>query len=150
MKESAKLENIEPELAGLVLISHGTFAIGLLDSLRLITGQTKNVMALVLEEGDIPKEFSDKVFEVIDNFTSGAIIFIDILGGTPSNLFLLGANKISKPYLAFSGMNLPMVLEAAMMRSAYSFEQISEEVMSSGKDSIINLNEVVRKLIEDE
>ena len=149
MKISGNVEKIESYLPGLVLISHGSFAIGMMDSLRLITGQTKNVIALVLEETDIPIEFGDQVFETIEIFESGAIIFIDLLGGTPSNLFLSGANNISKPYLAFSGMNLPMVLEAAMMRSNSSFEEISVEVMSSGRGSITNLNEIMHKLNED-
>jgi len=137
---------IERKKPGILLISHGEYAVGLLDSVKLITGNTQNTLALILEAGDDIEKFKEEMFTLIGKFPAGVLIFLDLFGGTPSNQFLLGANKITSPFLAFCGMNLPMVLEAVTMRKTSTFDEIREMVLEAGRESIVYLNDCVKQL----
>ncbi|WP_077602646.1 PTS sugar transporter subunit IIA [Oceanobacillus sojae] len=106
-------------MVDVILISHGDFCQGLLQSLKMVAGEDFGVKAVSLNEGEAPEEFREKLAESIkENHTDNeqeTIILSDIPGGTPfqSAAYLAKQYKIS----LISGMNLPMLLTLCFEKS---------------------------------
>ncbi|MBO0454918.1 PTS sugar transporter subunit IIA [Candidatus Enterococcus murrayae] len=105
-------------MVNLVVISHGAFCEGLLDSLEMIAGDTFGVKAVPLIPGESPESYRKKLAAVLSGFEdkeSGSIIFSDIAGGTPFQ----SAAYLSKDFKIglISGMNMPMLLSLALGRT---------------------------------
>lgn len=118
----------------IVLISHGVFCEGLLQSLQMIAGDTYGIKAVPLIPGESPETYREKLSIVLkelqDESNSGTIILSDIAGGTPylSAAYLAKSFKIG----LISGMNMPMLLTLALERNEDSvLEQLVEKAISS-------------------
>ena len=121
-------------MVNIILISHGAFCEGLLDSLKMIAGDTYGVRAVPLIPGESPEAYREKLSlvldEVHDGSDSGTMILSDIAGGTP----YLSAAYLSKTYKIglISGMNMPMLLTLALERNEDSMlAQMVEKAISS-------------------
>jgi len=140
---------IQPELPGIVLLSHGNLAIGMLDTMRLVLGNSVNVAAFTLEAGDDPLVYRQRFLEGIEAFPAGCVIFIDMFGGSPCNQFLLSAPQLSKPYCAFTGMSLPLISEANAMRELCRGEELREAVGAIAPMAALDLHQIIAELSED-
>ncbi len=150
MNIQEQLELIDDSLPGIVILSHGSLATGISNSLKLITGETKNIFPLVLEESDDPAEYGQRIIRVCDKLSDNIFIFIDMFGGTPSNQFILNSKDINKKFFAFAGVNLPMVIEVAVGRRYESAEKLADMVRKSASESFVDINAVVTQLLEEE
>ncbi|GEN88395.1 PTS sugar transporter subunit IIA [Oceanobacillus sojae] len=122
-------------MVNVILISHGAFCQGLLQSLKMVAGEDFGVKAVSLNEGEAPEEFRVKLAEAIkENHTDSeqeTIILSDIPGGTPfqSAAYLAKQYKIG----LISGMNLPMLLTLCFEKSRdKSLEELVNKVTSEG------------------
>lgn len=138
--------DIVPGLPGIILLSHGPLALGMLETTRLITDNTKNMAAFTVEAGDSPEDFAKAFAEAIELLPDEVIIFTDMMSGTPCNQLLLASASIDKPFLSFAGMNLPLVSEAVFMRRICSGQELEEAIMQAGAVSIVNLRVVIEEL----
>ena len=121
-------------MVNIVIISHGEFCEGLLNSLQMIAGETFGVRAVSLIPGESPEAYREKLEMVLEGFhdegNSGTMILSDIAGGTP----YLSAAYLSKNHKIglISGMNMPMLLTLAMERNEETtLEQLVEKGISS-------------------
>lgn len=136
------------EIAGLVLVSHGNFAMEALKSAEMIMGPIKNVNVLSVVPGMDLKETARKLEEAVNEVkgNAGVIIMTDIIGGTPSNaagILSLSMDNI----LALSGFNMPMLLEVLISRNL-CLKEIAEKICNAGRDSIVNITESVKKSLK--
>lgn len=136
------------EIAGLVLVSHGNFAMEALKSAEMIMGPIKNVNVLSVVPGMDLKETARKLEEAVNEVkgNAGVIIMTDIIGGTPSNaagILSLSMDNI----LALSGFNMPMLLEVLISRNL-CLNEIAEKICNAGRDSIVNITENVKKSLK--
>lgn len=121
-------------MVNIIIISHGAFCEGLLNSLQMVAGDTYGVRAVSLIPGESPEAYREKLALVLEGFhdasDSGTIILSDIAGGTP----YLSAAYLSKQYKIglISGMNMPMLLTLAMERTE---EMTLEELVEKGISS---------------
>jgi len=118
-------------MVGIVLISHGAFCEGLLSSLKMIAGDDCGICAVPLFPGTTAEAYRKKLSEVLklqDN-ESGTLILSDIKSGTPfqSAAYLAKDFKIG----LVSGMNMPMLLSAALERTE---ETTLEEMVKQASD----------------
>lgn len=120
-------------MVNVILISHGAFCEGLLNSLQMIAGDTYGVKAVPLIPGESPETYREKLSlvlnEVHDGSDCGTIILSDIAGGTP----YLSAAYLSKTYKIglISGMNMPMLLSLALERNEETtLEELVEKAVS--------------------
>ena len=129
-------------MIGILLMSHGRMAEGMLDSSTLFFGDDiPQIKALCLMPGDNPEEFDNRIKEAVAEIDdgSGVIGMCDLLGGTPSNRSVLCMNDRLQ---VITGMNFTMLLELLGRRlSAEDVKDIDiNELMEIGKNGIVNLN----------
>lgn len=140
---------INKDLPGIILLSHGGLALGMLDTITLIMGKSENIAVLTLDEQDDPEYFRAAFLEIVEAYPSGAAIFIDMFGGSPCNQLLMSARCIKNNFCAISGMNLPLVSEAITMRSICKGDALAKAILSVAQDSIVDLEPVIDRLESD-
>lgn len=123
----------------LLLVSHGTFAPGLHSVLKMLVGERDDVLSCSMEDGMGADVFIQRFNETIKPIGESDSVFVfgDIIGGSPlTNALGELANKGLLPRTtAFGGMNLPMVLTAAMEPDSDDATLI-EEIQDEGKAAI--------------
>ena len=130
-------------MVGILLMSHGRMAEGMLDSSKLFFGDDiPQIKALCLMASDNPEEFDEKIRAAVEEIDDGqgVIAMCDLLGGTPCNRSALVLNDRLQ---VITGMNFSILLELLGKRmSVNDFSEIDiPELIQVGKDGIISLNE---------
>jgi PTS system mannose-specific IIA component len=103
-------------MVDILLISHGPFCEGLLNSLQMITGPQNNIADLSLKEGESPDTYRDMLEKKISESQDECLIFCDLKGGTPYNT--AGSLKQKYDFELITGMNLPMLISVITTRAA--------------------------------
>ncbi len=136
------------KIAGLVLISHGNFALEALKSAEMIMGHLENVKALSVVPGMDLKDTVKKLEETVNEVKghAGVIIMTDIIGGTPSNAAGILTSSMDN-VLALAGFNMPMLLEVLISRDL-CLNDIAERICDVGKNSIVNITDNVKKSLK--
>lgn len=139
-------------MVGILLMSHGKMAEGMLDSCKLFFGEdVSQIKALCLSVEDNPEEFDERIKEVIKEIDdgSGIVAMCDLLGGTPSNRSMYCLND---RFQVITGMNFTMLLE--LLGRRMSINDINDlditDLMEVGKNGIVNLNYLSGKMNEDD
>ncbi|GAA3012506.1 PTS sugar transporter subunit IIA [Tetragenococcus solitarius] len=122
----------------ILLVSHGDFCIGLLNSYKMIAGETKKIKTVSLSDegiGDFSKRLKREV--EVNLQTDDLLIFCDIKGGTPFNEaynhFLNNPERIR----IIPGMNLPMLIEIGMqLETNESLDKLYDIALDAGKIAI--------------
>lgn len=126
-----------------IIVSHGNFATGALETLEMLVGPTINWKAIGLFPGEGLDDFKEKIMEAVNYFDSKNImIFSDLQGGTPSNAcvqIIMEKNNIE----VLSGFNLPLLLEV-YSQSHLEISEISKHIYDNWKDYLVNINEKIR------
>lgn len=141
---------INKYLPGIILLSHGGLAMGMLDTVKLIMGNTENMAAFTLDEMDDAEKFRAAFLDAVEAFPAGVVIFVDMFGGSPCNQLLMSAHKITNKFCAISGMNLPLVTEAIAMRTIHTGDELYDAILKIIPGSIVNLNTIIAGLAEDD
>lgn len=132
-------------MKGILLISHGKLSLGMLDTLKMFSGDIPNIEALsLLPEADLAV-FSNEISSAIGrvNQGSGVVVFVDLIYGTPCNLTAkhLIDEQLEGEVTVVTGMNLPMILEYIGMRE--SNPDISC-IISTGQEGIVDFGEMYK------
>lgn len=135
-------------LTGILVLTHGDMANGIVSAVNLIGGEFDKFDAIGLYHGDDVDEYAQlvqsKVNELDDN--SGVIIFCDLFGATPYNTTakIYSELKGKVDYKSITGVNLPMVIEALFNRETMNLDELTDHLLNTGKDGIKELfNEVM-------
>ncbi len=128
------------DVIGIVVVSHGPLAEGFKSAAEMIVGPQERCRAVGMDPAaDLDRlraEIETAVAEVAG--TDGALVFVDMMGGSPSN---------ASAYLAVSGtpvicgVNLPILLEVLLARDSSSVQDLVEVALRTGKESILDLGE---------
>ncbi len=139
-------------MVGILLMSHGRMAEGMLDSSKLFFGDDiPQIKALGLMASDNPEAFDEKIRAAVEEIDDGqgVIAMCDLLGGTPCNRSALVLNDRLQ---VITGMNFSILLE--LLGKRMSVNDISEidipELIQVGKDGIISLNEFFKAAQQEE
>ena len=135
-------------MVGILLMSHGKMAEGMLDSSKLFFGDDiPQVKALCLMASDNPEDFDERIKEALAEIDDGqgVIAMCDLLGGTPCNR---SAMVLNDRVQVITGMNFSILLE--LLGKRMTVNDISElsigELVQVGKEGIISLNEYFKDL----
>ena len=133
-------------MTGILIATHGEFASGLLNAVELIAGKQEKVGTIGLHHEDGVEEFEGKVNQMLDSLDKGdgVLVFVDILGGTPSNVIFRSLSR--KKFKAIAGVNMAMVVQAVMMRDAMSYDELYENVLETAKRPPILLHEMYEEM----
>lgn len=96
-------------MVDLVLLSHGTFCIGIKESAEMILGPQKNIHTIDLKEGESPEHFQTRFLNLTGSLEK-FVVFTDILGGTPYNVAYKSLLSSENKFSLYTGMNLPMII----------------------------------------
>lgn len=133
-------------MIGILLLSHGPTAQGLLESSKLFFGEDIPNMEAINFNSDDVDAFDTEIDKAIRRLDdgSGVLVMCDVFGGTPANRC---AYKLSCRVKVITGMNLTMVLDALGRRM--NVRHISEldvkHIIDSGKKSIAYLNDFYKQ-----
>ena len=135
-------------MVGLVVISHGDFASGLLDAMRMIAGEQKQVEFVSLKESESPDDVYKKLISVVQSTDSGdgVLIMVDLFGATPFNVALRAYLELDRQIEIICGVNLPMVLEVILNRENYDLSSVLKCAHEAGINSLSPIPDGIRKI----
>ena len=125
----------------LILVSHGTFAPGLHNTLGMMAGSDReDIRSTSLLDGMDVDTFRANFAELVGDITAEdeIILTADIIGGSPltTALDVLTEKGLLGKTLAIGGMNLPLVLTAAFADAETPLEELEQELTGEAKDQI--------------
>ena len=129
-------------MTGIILISHGPLAEGMLESSRLFFGDSLGAVEAVTLKGDDPDEVEQLLLQAVRNVDEGdgIIILCDLLGGTPCNV---SARIMNEKTRIITGMNFPMLLDLLGKRLVYNdISQLDlDGIIARSKEGITDLQQ---------
>lgn len=125
----------------LILVSHGTFAPGLHNTLGMMAGSDReDIRSTSLLDGMDVDTFRANFAELVQDITpeDEIILTADIIGGSPltTALDVLTEKGLLGKTLAIGGMNLPLVLTAAFADADTPLDELEAELTGEAKDQI--------------
>ena len=133
-------------MIGVVVATHGEFGACLLNTLRMIFGETEGIAAVALDSEDSMESFEEKLKAAlgrVDPQGSGALVLVDMLGGTPFNVAIRMAPTANLRVV--TGVNLPMVIKAISHREEPDLDAFTREVQDATRESIVTSVELLKK-----
>jgi mannose PTS system EIIA component len=136
----------EGKLVGIVLVSHGNMAEGMIDAARMIVGEMEGVLAVSLQEMDAIEDLMGRIDAALSEVDTGdgALILVDAFGASPFNASARLALQREKTEV-ITGMNLPMLLELAVQRQDQDLEAVTQIAFEAGSTSIRTLSQTMKK-----
>lgn len=118
----------------IIVVTHGFFGKELLNSAKMILGEIKNAYGFALEHSMSPEDLYASIAEEVKEAPEGSVVFVDLFGGTPSNVAL----KLSKErnFKLISGVSLPMLIEFEMSRLQKDHSSAVEKCMDAAKSGV--------------
>lgn len=128
-------------MVGLLITGHGHFATGLGSSLKLITGNTENIVYVDFEENHSTDTLTENLNKALDELKDcdGVLVLSDLAGGSPFKSAV--ECKVARPDQAIevlAGSNLPMLIEGSMAMAAFDSPlDLAQSLIETGKDYIV-------------
>jgi len=123
-------------MIGGIIVSHGKLGEELLNALTSILGEAPNIEAISIGWYDDVDESKKRINQSLKRVKqkSGAVIFTDMFGGTPSNLSysFLQENQVE----IITGVNLPMLIKFVSLQRSNNLKEVARKVVEQGKKNI--------------
>lgn len=129
-------------MKGILIVSHGPMAQGMMESARLFFGdEIAQLAALCLQSEDNPEEFHQLVQQKIEELDSGegVLILADLLGGTPCNQ---SVSLLDEKVDLIAGVNLGLLLEILGLRMAEADININA-LVKTGQEGLVNIKQLL-------
>ena len=129
-----------------VIATHGYFADGIMDSVRMILGMPENVTSFCAYteawENDGGGNADERIIKLLDSFPPDAeiVVLTDLLGGSVCNEFVKQIDR--RPFTLLCGLNLPLLLEL-FSRDDEPLSECLAEVLQLSAGSIKHVNPLV-------
>jgi PTS system mannose-specific IIA component len=130
-------------LIGLVLVTHGRLADEFSSALEHIVGPQSAIETICIgPEDDMEQRRADILSAVkrVDS-GSGVTVLTDMFGGTPSNLAISIMDQANIEVIA--GVNLPMLVKLASMRSDHKLQELATAAQDAGRKYISVASQVL-------
>jgi PTS system mannose-specific IIA component len=124
-----------------ILLGHGTLPDGLRDPVELILGPSPRLRSFGLAPDVTPEDLRRQVRTVIED---GALILVDVLGGTPSNVASEIAARDRRVHVV-AGVNLPMVLEVLTSPPCAAAE-LATVAIRAGAAGVLDVSAIAPRL----
>jgi len=131
-------------LVGIVIVTHGKMAEGLLDAARMIVGEQEGIVGVGLLECDDVEGLMERVAQAVAQVETGdgTLLLVDVFGASPFNasarLAMAGGHLE-----VLSGVSLPMVLELAVQREGQSLAELVAVAREAGNCGIRTLSDTL-------
>ena len=127
---------------GIVIGTHGEFALGIVQSCEMIYGKRDKVKAVTLVPGEGPDDIYEKYQKAIKELGNPEqVLFLnDLLGGTPYNQAARIVSE-NENYGIVAGLNLPALIAAVSMQDAdeegIAITELVEKVKEACKEGAV-------------
>lgn len=133
-------------MIGVVVATHGEFGNSLLSTLKMILGEVEGMVSVALASEDSLETFQaklEKAMRTADPKGEGALILVDMLGGTPFNVAIRSAQAGKSQVV--TGVSLPMLIKAASHREDQDLRAVALEVQKATRESVVTSLELFKK-----
>jgi PTS system mannose-specific IIA component len=133
-------------MIGVLIVTHGEFGNALLDTLKMILGETEGIVSVPLLSKDSPENLRMKMEKAIDQVDpkgQGALILVDMLGGTPFNVGIQLATI--RAVKVITGVNLPMLIKVVSHRDDTDLDALSLDIQQTTRDGVVTSVELFKK-----
>ena len=133
-------------MIGVIVATHGEFGNSLLSTLRMILGDIESIESLALVPEDSLESFQSKMEKAlgkVDPGAAGALVLVDMLGGTPFNVAIQLSQK--RRLEVVTGVNLPMLIKVSTEREATDLKGLASETQKATRESIVTSVELFKK-----
>src|SRR5688500_20392811 len=131
-------------MIGVVVVTHGHLATELVNAAETIVGDLPTFTAVSIGWHEDVQDARDDIAAAIARVQGpgGVLIATDMFGGTPSNLGItfLEQDKIE----VVTGVNLPMLIQAASLKDAASLIDLARTLRQPGRDAIWRASDPLR------
>ena len=133
-------------LIGVVVVTHGHLATELVNAAEMIAGDLPRFAAVSIGWHDDVQTAREAIAAAIervrDDRAPGVLVLTDMFGGTPSNLGMtfLEEGRVE----VITGVNLPMLLKLASLRTSSDLADAAREIRESGRNNIWVASELIR------
>jgi mannose PTS system EIIA component len=132
-------------MIGIVLVSHGQLASELLRAAEIIVGKIENTVTVDIHPKTGMEEIHTAVEAAIRTVDTGkgVLLFIDMFGGTPSNIGLsfLATHNVE----VLTGVNLPMMVKLPMVRPTMPLSELAKFLQDYGQRNITIPGDMLKK-----
>ena len=123
-------------MIGLVIVTHGRLAQEFVFAMEHVVGPQVAVEAICIGPDDDMERRRQDILVACERVESGAgvVLLTDMFGGTPSNLAISVMEQTKAEVIA--GLNLPMLIKLASVRSRFSLEDAVAAAQEAGRKYI--------------
>lgn len=132
-----------------IVVSHGSYARGLVDTVQMIAGEQEDLEAFGLEPEESVDTLKEKIRQSIEQPSQEEEILIltDIFYGSPFNTVISLMPEYDLYHV--TGINLPLMMEVIMGRSAGKHaEEICKELLKAAPDTVRDVRELYKEVKE--
>ena len=137
-------------MVGIIIAAHLQVAEELLKAAEMITDRTlDNFRTVSINPTDHPDNAREKILAAVKSIDTGegVLILVDMFGGTPSNLSL---SLLAKGEIEIvTGVNLPMVIEAADKSHKVTLNELVNILSLSGRKGVRSASEILNKGVKE-
>ncbi|WP_321499931.1 PTS sugar transporter subunit IIA [Breoghania sp.] len=130
-------------MIGLVLVTHGRLAEEFKSALEHVVGPQERVATISIGPDDDMEQRRQDILAAVERVNEGAgvVLLTDMFGGTPSNLAIsvMDGNNVE----VVAGVNLPMLIKLASVRSDSSLDDAVEQARKAGRKYISVASQVL-------
>ncbi len=123
-------------MIGLVLVTHGQLAKEFVLATEHVVGPQECIHAICIGADDDMEKRREEILQAVSEVDNGdgVIILTDMFGGTPSNLAISVMDRANVEVIA--GINLPMLIKLASVRSDNDLKTAVDQAQESGRKYI--------------
>lgn len=132
-----------------IVVSHGSYARGLVDTVQMIAGEQEDLEAYGLKPEDAVETLKEEIRQSIEQTRDGEEILIltDIFYGSPFNTVISLMSEYDLYHI--TGINLPLMMEVIMGRYAGKHAQeICKELLKAAPDTVRDVRELYKEVEE--
>jgi PTS system mannose-specific IIA component len=124
-------------MIGILIVTHSRLGDALIEAAEFILGtRPEALVSISIDLNESADVLRGKIADSIKKVKSehGVLILTDMFGGTPSNL---SYSFLEEGHIeVISGVNLPMLIQAASTRDKMNLEELAVKLEEFGKKSI--------------
>lgn len=139
-------------MVGIIMVAHLKLSEELLKAARIISNsKLDHFKAISINLDDDPERAIEKILSAVKEVDTGdgVLILVDMFGGTPSNLSLSLLDKGKTEIV--TGVNLPMILEAASISQKVSLSELVDVLIAGGQGGIRSAGDILeREVVKNE
>lgn len=124
-------------MIGILIVAHDQLGKALIDTSRMIYGDSENLKAVSFVHGEGLDILKNKIIDEVNEMETenGCMVLLDIFAGTPMNASIMALGDREDVEFVY-GVNIPMLLEVLSMRDTCDVKELSNIALEAGGKSI--------------